>query len=72
MPKRTRLKRGMLVKPNLSYQFDMLSRKYPWALKKGRIYRAVHATNQPDWKKKGKIFVGEVLLEKGEYRVVRK
>ncbi len=39
-------------------------------------YDAVHATNQPDWKKQGKIFVEspgnapEMLLKKGEYAIV--
>ena len=40
------------------------------------VYDAVHATNQPDWKKQGKIFVEspgnapELLLEKGDYEIV--
>jgi len=35
-----------------------------------KVYDAIHATNQPDWKEKGKIFAGEHLLERGDYIVV--
>lgn len=31
------------------------------------IYVSRDATNQPDWEEKGKIFVREILLERGEY-----
>ena len=46
-------------------------------LNKDKTYKAVIATNQPDYKEKGKIFVEpnddlriELLLKKGEYEVV--
>jgi hypothetical protein len=39
-------------------------------IQKGKIYKAERATNQPDWIKKEKIFVGNILLEKGEYEIV--
>jgi hypothetical protein len=42
---------------------------------KGRIYKAVIATNQPDYKEAGKIFIvksngDSILLKKGEYQIV--
>lgn len=44
---------------------------------KGRCYLAEHATNQPDWKLMGKIFVSKrenptqsVLLVAGDYEIV--
>ena len=49
---------------------------YPaWTFHKGRQYRAVHATNQPNWKEKGLIFAQKanresILLEKADYKVV--
>jgi len=44
-------------------------------LNKERIYYAMHATNLPDWKEKGKIFVQDdrnfgFLLEAGEYEIL--
>jgi len=46
-------------------------------LNKDKTYKAVIATNQPDYQKEGKIFVEpnddlriELLLKKGEYEVV--
>ena len=40
---------------------------------KGRRYKFTLATNQPEWKEKGKVFAvkadgSEVLLQAGEYR----
>ena len=55
----------MRVKPNLSYK--MLGTDI--VLDKNKVYEASHATNQPDWEKRGAIFCGEVLLEKGEYEI---
>ena len=55
----------MLVKPNLNYKLlgtDIV-------LNKDKVYDADHATNQPDWKERGAIFCGQVLLEKGEYEI---
>ena len=46
-------------------------------LNKDKTYKAVIATNQPDYQKEGKIFVEpnddlriELLLKKGEYEVI--
>lgn len=47
-----------------------------FVLDKTKNYEFIHATNQPDWEEKGKIFVFEdedgpaILLEKGEYEFV--
>lgn len=64
----------MRVKPKLAYRHA----NYPasTALDPAKVYEAVHATNQPDWKEKGKIFVDspngapEMLLMEGEYEIV--
>ncbi len=42
---------------------------------KGRVYSALVATNQPNWKEKGKVFAikqngAEILLQRGEYEIV--
>jgi len=45
----------------------------PIVLDKDVVYEATWATNQPDWSRKRKIFVGEgpgVLLSAGEYVIV--
>lgn len=61
----------MKVRPNDNYRLlGTLVR-----LDKNKIYEAVKATNQPDYKEKGKIFVvvdplTSFLLEKGEYKVI--
>lgn len=56
----------MKVKPNESYKLLGTS----ISLVKGRVYKATIATNQPDYKKKGLIFVKGVLLCNGEYEIV--
>jgi hypothetical protein len=56
----------MKVKPNESYKLLGTS----ITLDKNLVYDADHATNQPDWKERGLIFVEEILLEKGEYEIV--
>jgi hypothetical protein len=37
-------------------------------LNKDKTYPATWATNQPDWQRDGKIFVNEILLNRGEYK----
>ena len=64
----------MKVKPKLAYRHV----NYPksTALDPSVTYEAVHATNQPNWKEEGKIFVDgpggapEMLLVSGEYTIV--
>ena len=36
-----------------------------------KTYDATPATNQPDWEEKGLIFVDGILLEAGEYLIVK-
>jgi len=45
------------------------------ALNSSHVYDATPATNQPDWEKRGLVFVGPspgVLLNKKEYEVISK
>lgn len=67
----------MKIKPKMDYELSGTEIK----MNKNKIYNAVPATNQPEWKKKGKIFaevhgypygIGHFLLEKGEYTIIRK
>ena len=58
----------MKVKPKES--FKLLGTNI--SLDKNKIYEAIEASNQPNWKEKGLIFADEVLLEKGEYEIVNK
>ncbi len=62
----------MKIKPKLNYSINGYGK-----LNKARTYTAVIATNQPDYKKKGKIFVEpnedlriELLLKKEEYEII--
>jgi hypothetical protein len=62
----------MKIKPKLNYSMSFYGQ-----LNKDKTYKAVIATNQPDYKKEGKIFVEpnddlriELLLKKGEYEVI--
>lgn len=57
----------MKVKPNESYKLLGTS----LSLVKGRVYKAIIATNQPDYKEKGLIFVRGILLGNGEYEIVQ-
>ena len=61
----------MKIKPKLSYSIDGYGN-----LNKDKTYKAVIATNQPDYKEKGKIFVLpnedlriELLLTRTEYEI---
>jgi hypothetical protein len=55
------------------------SKSAKYAFVQGEVYQAENATNQPDWREKGLVFVSkpvnypfttELLLEKGEYEIV--
>jgi len=62
----------MLIKPKLSFReagFQGMH-GWPWAVKANKVYKAMPATNQPNYKKEGKVFVGELLLTKKDYTVV--
>ena len=56
----------MKVKPKENYKLLGTS----IVLNKDKIYNAVIATNQPNYKEKGLIFVNEVLLNKKEYIII--
>jgi hypothetical protein len=56
----------MKVKPKENYKLLGTS----IVLNKDKIYNAVIATNQPNYKEKGLIFVDEVLLNKKEYIII--
>ena len=56
----------MRVRPKMNFKMMGTSE----TLDKTKAYKAIKATNQPDWKAKGLIFVGNFLLSTGEYDVV--
>ena len=64
----------MKIKPNDDYRHA----NYPsnTALNSEEVYEATHATNQPDWKARGLIFVAcpngapELLLSSQDYEIV--
>jgi hypothetical protein len=66
---------GPKVRPKRDYRNASSYLHTGFALDRNKIYDYTPATNLPDWKKKGKIFVYEdedgesVLLEKGEYEM---
>lgn len=62
----------MKIKPKLDYSMSGYGQ-----LNKDKIYSAINATNQDNWKKDGKIFVLpnddlpiELLLKHGEYEII--
>ena len=62
----------MKIKPKLNYSMSGYGQ-----LNKDNIYSAVDATNQPNWKQEGRIFVQpnddlsiELLLKHGEYEII--
>jgi len=63
----------MKIEPKLNYSMSGYGQ-----LNKDKIYSAVDATNQPNWKEEGKIFVEanddlriELLLKRGEYEIIK-
>lgn len=63
----------MKIQPKLNYSMSGYGQ-----LNKDKIYSAIDATNQPNWKEKGKIFVEanddltiELLLKQGEYELIK-
>ena len=63
----------MKIQPKLNYSMSGYGQ-----LNKDKIYSAVDATNQPNWKEEGKIFVEanddlriELLLKRGEYEIIK-
>jgi len=58
----------MRVKPNENYQLANIPES---KLNKDIVYNAVIASNQPDYKEKGLIFVKDILLDKTEYIIIK-
>jgi hypothetical protein len=63
----------MKIQPKLNYSMSGYGQ-----LNKDKIYSAIDATNQPNWKEEGKIFVEanddltiELLLKQGEYELIK-
>jgi hypothetical protein len=63
----------MKIQPKLNYSMSGYGQ-----LNKDKIYSAINATNQPNWKEEGKIFVEanddltiELLLKQGEYELIK-
>jgi len=63
----------MKIQPKLNYSMSGYGQ-----LNKDKIYSAVDATNQPNWKEEGKIFVEanddltiELLLKQGAYELIQ-
>jgi hypothetical protein len=58
----------MKIKPKENYK---LFGTYPViTLDKTKVYNAVIATNQPNYKQKGLVFCGDILLNNKEYIIV--
>lgn len=55
------------IKPNLNYKLLGTEIK----LNKNKVYEGEIATNQPNYKKLGLMFVGGILLNKNEYTVIK-
>jgi hypothetical protein len=55
----------MKIQPNENYELLGTSIK----LNKAKTYKATPATNQPDYKRQGLVFVRGILLNKNEYTV---
>lgn len=66
--RRSKSKWHLTIRPNEDFQLVNIRAS---RLSKTRTYGARYASNQPDWEQKGKIFVKEILLERGEYTIVK-
>lgn len=59
----------MRIQPKENYK---LLGTYPTiTLDKNKVYEGVIATNQPNYKKKGLVFCGDILLNKSEYIIIK-
>jgi len=60
----------MKIKPKENYR---LLGTYPVVtLDKNKVYKAIIATNQPNYKEKGLVFCDHILLDKNEYTIINK
>lgn len=58
----------MKIKPKENYK---LLGTYPYiSVDKDKVYDAVIATNEPNYKEEGLVFCGDILLKKGEYIII--
>jgi hypothetical protein len=57
----------MRIQPKLAYRNPCIPFN---EMNPDKVYDAVPATNQPNWRQKKKIFAGDHLLEDGEYTIV--
>ena len=59
----------MRIQPKENYR---LLGTYPViTLDKNKVYDGIIATNQPNYKKKGLVFCGDILLNKSEYIIIK-
>ena len=59
----------MRIQPKENYR---LLGTYPViTLDKTKVYDGIIATNQPNYKKKGLVFCGDILLNKSEYIIIK-
>jgi hypothetical protein len=66
----------MIIQPKLNFRQVGLGYNPP-TLDSTRHYEAVHATNQPDWEKRGKVFIefpdapgNSILLDSADYTII--
>ena len=60
----------MKIKPKENYR---LLGTYPViTLNKNKVYKAIIATNQPNYKENGLLFCDDILLNKNEYTIINK
>ena len=56
----------MKIKPKKNYKLLGTS----ISIDKTKVYNAIIATNQPNFKEKGLVFCGDILLNKNEYNII--
>ena len=56
----------MKIKPKNNYRLLGTS----ISIDKTKVYTAIVATNQPNFKEKGLVFCGDILLNKNEYIII--
>ena len=66
------VKQGAIMKIKPKENYKLLGTYPVITLDKTKVYEGVIATNQPDYKKKGLVFCGDILLSKEEYTIVEK
>ena len=59
----------MRIQPKENYR--LLGTSPVITLDKNKVYDGIIATNQPNYKKKGLVFCGDILLNKSEYIIIK-